>query len=810
MSKKRKKSFDEKLRLSKEKQNQDGSKIIIEGSKLKHGDDYRGKIIRDNERFQDKFQERQSKRYVTDNDERGEQSSNRRHKSIEEKVQQQEENQSIGHDVNSISAEVNNFGSPISNEVRTKQKVQDNSKSHTNNKPKAHSKVKDEEASFYSSDISKDDSSLESSDVKKAQLRKQAEIFRQEEALNQKTYEESEVYDPLEWDTDNDGIPDRYDHNFRDSNYFESTYDVKDQKLETNVLERAKLKKKQNRRIGEIFRQSQAKKEIHQEGAKKKNFTNEDFTRSRGKEEKVNSGKEVVRSKEKIKRTLKEVSDSSLNKGMVASDLLLGAEKSQDVAKAYLSSGSEDNVGVEGAEKALEAGSKLIHQKQKNFNKRKAKEVYSLSENDYKLRQKKSKLEFRSELEKAKDSDEYQKSKAHKKFQKRRQMKASINKKNHTRIRDRIKGSLKELAVNAKNFIARKSKAAILGILAVITIGTFLINFGGSSMSIMMNTASSTLSSSYLSEQGVLSEVNQIFTSMEQELQDELSSLEDYYPGYDEYIINKDGEIYHNTHELLAYITSRYGAIEKAYDVKTALDELFKEMYKVTYQTEVEIRYRTETKTVINENGDVETIYVQVPYEYKKLIVNLKTRSMDSVVREIFADYPDNITHYEALIANQGNMGNYFGSATGDLLEIVFNPDFGNPDIAFDDETTKRIFNEAEKHIGKRYVFGANGPSNFDCSSFVCWVFTHSGVRNMPRTTAYRIFTDYCNPISPSEARAGDIIFFHGTYNSGTPISHVGIYAGNGMMIHAGDPIQYTSINTNYWQSHFYSFGRVR
>lgn len=890
MSKKRKKSFDEKLRLSKEKQNQDGSKIVNEDSKLMHGDDYRGKIIKDNERFQDKFQESKSKRYVSEVNDKGSQSSNRRYKLAEEKIQHQEEVQSFNYDSTKTYVEQLKTYDSNSKDFKAYEGVIDKSKSNRNIRPKTDSQVKTEESVFYSPDSEKLDSNLKSTESKKTKLRKQAETFRKEEEFKYKTNEENEVYDPLAQDTDNDGISDRYDNNFKDSDYFESTYDVEDtirkeqinqqnnysptskkeknrkiamdfrkhqdnfkrknfeenkydalerdtdnegivdkfhhnfknskyfestfdvkeQKLETKEFEKVKGKKKQNRKIGKDFRSNQTKKEIHKEGNKKKNFTNEGFTRSRGKKGKASTGKEAIRDRENKKRTLKEISKSDLKKESVASGVFLGVEKSQDLAKSYISTGSEDNVGVEAAEKTLDTGSKLVHQKQKSFNKRKVKEAYSLSENDYKLRQKKSKLDFRDELEKTKVSDEYKKSRAYKKFQKRKQMKTCIKEKNHTRIRDRIKESLKELTISAKNFITRKSKTIVFAILAVIIMGTFFINFGGTSLSLMINTASSTLSTTYLSDQGVLSEVNQVFTSMEQELQDELSSLEDYYPGYDEYIVNKDGEIYHNTHELLAYITSRYGAIERVSDVKSALNELFKVMYQVTYKTEVEIRYRTETKTFINENGEEETTQVKVSYDYKKLIVNLKTRSMDSMVREIFADYPDNIIHYEALMANQGNMGDYFGNGTGDLSEIVFNPAFGNPGIAFDNETTKKLFNEAEKHIGKRYVFGANGPSNFDCSSFVCWSFTHSGVKNMPRTTAYRIFTDYCNPVSSSEARAGDIIFFRGTYNSGTPISHVGIYAGNGMMIHAGDPIQYTSINTNYWKNHFYSFGRLR
>lgn len=134
---------------------------------------------------------------------------------------------------------------------------------------------------------------------------------------------------------------------------------------------------------------------------------------------------------------------------------------------------------------------------------------------------------------------------------------------------------------------------------------------------------------------------------------------------------------------------------------------------------------------------------------------------------------------------------------------------FNKPGIAFDNETARRLFSEAEKHLGKRYVFGANGPNNFDCSSFVCWSFTKSNVYNLPRTTAQGIFNK-CTPIKRSDAKAGDLIFFRGTYNTSNTVTHIGIYAGNGMMIHAGDPIQYASIDTNYWRNHFYAFGRLR
>ena len=131
------------------------------------------------------------------------------------------------------------------------------------------------------------------------------------------------------------------------------------------------------------------------------------------------------------------------------------------------------------------------------------------------------------------------------------------------------------------------------------------------------------------------------------------------------------------------------------------------------------------------------------------------------------------------------------------------------PPDSYDDATVQALMEEAARYLGDPYVWGGSSPStSFDCSGFVCWVFTNSGVHNLPRTTAQGIY-DQCTPVSAADAKAGDIIFFTGTYNSPGTVSHVGIYCGNGVMIHCGDPIKYASINTPYWQSHFYSFGRL-
>ena len=139
------------------------------------------------------------------------------------------------------------------------------------------------------------------------------------------------------------------------------------------------------------------------------------------------------------------------------------------------------------------------------------------------------------------------------------------------------------------------------------------------------------------------------------------------------------------------------------------------------------------------------------------------------------------------------------GGGTGNVIA---------PD-SYDDAIVQALMTEANKYLGMPYTFGGTPPSSFDCSAFVCWVFSNSGVHNLPRRTTAQGIYDQCTPVSAADAKAGDIIFFTGTYNAGRPVTHVGIYCGNGTMVHCGDPIQYTSINTSYWQSHFYGFGRL-
>ena len=734
-----------------------------EAGKLKHGDDYRGKIIHEKDRFQDKIHEKESKRNSKNELLQG--SSKRKVKQLKNVVKDKETDTSKEDNKSPlVSGDENSVFTSLANDET----------------------IADEIVSAPKSIKTEKEISFEEQKAELLKKRKMAEKVRKELRTEGKYSQNEEIYDPLGKDLDNDGIIDRYDNDFRDSDYFESTYDVEDN-LHTKEGITEHSNKKHN-----------AQKKLY----KRKNYSDKVYTRKKednpadDKTEGKKSSKEMIQGREKKKSA----------KGSVLSGLAKGSEAVRD----YLSHGSDENQGVETGEKIADGNSKLLHGIKNYADKKKAKKSYNLSKKDYKIRKRKSKLEFREAKEELKKTKEYKQANAFKKFQKKKQMKSAIGKRNKSRLRDRIKESLIGTLKSSKEMLIRKAKGLMMIVIGLIILGTFIIQFAGTSMTGMINSTSGVLTTTYLSDQNVLSEINQQFSGLEEGLQDEISSVEENYPGYDEYLIEKEGEIGHNTHELLSYITSRCGEIKDSKEVQSIIHDIFTKMYDLSYREEIEIRYRTVTETYTDEDGNEHTESHEEAYEYKKLIVTLKKREMDSIVREIFSEYPDNVLHYEALLASKGNMETVFGSRNGNLSEIVDNPDFSNPGIAFDDVTVKALFNEAEKHIGKRYVFGANGPNNFDCSSFVCWSFTHSGVKNMPRTTAWGIYKTYCNPVSPSEAKAGDIIFFKNTYDSGSPISHVGIYAGNGMMIHAGDPIRFVSINTPYWREHFYGFGRVK
>ena len=696
--------------------------------------------------------------------------------------------------------------------------------------------LKNQNETFHLSDKGdiKQNQSVFQAEKRRKKMRKQINKFHQKE---------KEIYDPLSKDMDNDGVIDRYDMDFRDSKVSYRTladdekYDNRKNNKGKKYDEYVKNPKSKNKRYKNYAKDSFLKESSKSEKQKnyiRSNFEDKEFTRS--KDTKKNSFQDGKDKRKTTKTTDKNISQKKArkfeNQEKKISKLCQKKQKQEQKLKnegldgktqgaksavitssmvnQYLESGKEDNAGVDAAYKVtdqVENISRKIYHHGKKKNLKRQKKITKLGKS---IEKQEKKLFFKKNMEEMKKSVDYQNTSRLRQFFKRRQYKRQIQKKYKDSIKNRIKKSFATSGKKVAEFVKARGKKAVF--LLFMIVGIFFMLFQAGSMMMNMGTGmvGNTIGTTYLSSEDVLKETNQEFSSLEQALQEEMDSVEENHPGYDEYIIKGKEKISHDVHELLSYITSRYGIVKNVSEIESELKSLFQNMYTLTYKEEIEIRYRTVTTSYTDADGNEHTESHEEPYEYKKLIVTLEKREMDSIIRETFQSYPDNLSHYEILLASKGNMERVFGSGSGNLSEIVDNPDFSNPGLEFNEESVKRIVHEAEKHIGKRYVFGANGPNNFDCSSFVCWAYTHSGIKNMPRTTAWGIYKNYCNPVSPSEAKPGDIIFFKGTYNSGSPISHVGIYVGGGYMIHAGDPIRYAKIDTPYWREHLYGYGRPK
>ena len=334
-----------------------------------------------------------------------------------------------------------------------------------------------------------------------------------------------------------------------------------------------------------------------------------------------------------------------------------------------------------------------------------------------------------------------------------------------------------------------------------------------SSCSVMMEGAmGSILGTSYTSEDPDILQTESNYTALESGLRNELANIENTYSGYDEYRYDVDN-IGHNPNELISYLTAKFDAFTPE-QVQTELEAIFEKQYSLTTRAETEIRYRTETRTgtttstdpVTGETTTEEYTYeVEVPYEYHILYVTLRNKGFGTAAVEGLTE--EQKERYAATLSMKGNKPYLFGN------DIYANEsageDYDIPGEALADPDFAALITEAEKYLGFPYVWGGSSPStSFDCSGFVCYVFSNSGVHNLPRTTAQGIYNQ-CAHIAPSEAKPGDIIFFTGTYDSPGPVSHVGIYVGNNMMIHCGSPIQYVRTDSSYWTQHFYAFGRL-
>ena len=375
------------------------------------------------------------------------------------------------------------------------------------------------------------------------------------------------------------------------------------------------------------------------------------------------------------------------------------------------------------------------------------------------------------------------------------------------------KKAREKAADKIKEFVAKNKKVFIwIGVGLMILV---LLAAGISSCTAMFSsTGTSIIASSYLSEDEAMLGAEEQYLQMEAELQDKLDNFESYYPGYDEYNFDLD-DIEHDPYVLISILSALHEAEFTLDEVQSTLQMLFDKQYILTTEEIVEVRYRTETRvgsytTTDPETGATTTHYytyeVEVPYNYYIMNVTLENFNLSHVPVYIMSQ--DQLSMYATYMSVVGNREDLFPSSEYVDKYITDPPDEYTVNSAYlEDETFATLIEEAEKYLNYPYVWGGSNPStSFDCSGFVSYVLTNSGLVNTGRLGAQGLY-NVCTPVSRANAKPGDLVFFVGTYD--TPgVSHVGIYVGDGVMLHCGDPIQYSSINTSYWQSHFYAFGR--
>ncbi|CRR00949.1 conjugative transposon membrane protein [Streptococcus equi subsp. equi] len=614
---------------------------------------------------------------------------------------------------------------------------------------------------------------------------------------------EKEVYDPLSKDMDNDGVIDRYDVDFRDSKVSYRTltddekYDNNQNDKGKNYNDYVKNPKSKNKRYKNYVKDTFSKERMKSENQKKyvrSNFDDEEFTRNKDTKnnlfQDVNNKRKTTDKnssrKRKGKFENKEKKISKLqqkkqrqeqklkNKGIDGkSQSAKSAVIATGMAKRYLESGKEDNAGVGTAYKVtdqVENISRKIYYHGKKKNLKRQKKITKLGKS---IDKQEKKLFFQKNMEEMKKSVDYQNTSRLRQFFKRRQYKNQIQKKYKDSVKNRIKKSFIEGSKRFGEFVKGRGKKIIF--LSLLAVGIFFMLFQAGSMMMNMGTGmvSNTVSTTYLSSEDTLKEINQRFSSLEQALQEEMDSVEENHPGYDEYIIKGKEKIGHNVHELLSYITARYGIVKNISEVESELKHLFQKMYTLTYKEEIEIRYRTVTSSYTDADGNEHTESHEEPYEYRKLIVTLEKREMDGIIREAFKRYPNNLAHYETLFLTQGNMGEVFGNI--DLINSNGGIG-GGKEYEASSEVQKKIVNAA-------YITPSPGAGW--CAMWVSQVYQNAGL-GFIGGNACDMYRNYTFTSDRSKLKVGMLVAVESSSSGsslGVTYGHVGIYIGDGKVM---------------------------
>lgn len=388
------------------------------------------------------------------------------------------------------------------------------------------------------------------------------------------------------------------------------------------------------------------------------------------------------------------------------------------------------------------------------------------------------------------------------------------------RFVDKAEDMAGKVAEAVAEFVKEHPMGVLMAVLILLVILVICATFSSCTTGVG-GVGNMTITTSFTAQDETIISVNDDYTALENELQTEIDNIETDYPGYDEYNYSLN-EISHNPFELAALLTVLYEDYTES-EVQAMLQTILDSQYTLTKQSVVETRTRTVTKwhwVTRYRTEIINGVATQVPYqsyesykeeeeyEYHILNVTLTNHSIDYVARNMGLT-AEQLSRYELLLTTYGNKRYLFEDDPYAAPQPGDYQDYQVPSEYLTDVEFGNMLHEAEKYLGYPYVWGGSSPStSFDCSGFVSYVINNCGNGwNVGRQTANGLL-GCCTQISSSEAKPGDLIFFEGTYNT-SGASHVGIYVGDGMMIHCGNPIQYASVNTNYWQQHFYTYGRI-
>ena len=480
--------------------------------------------------------------------------------------------------------------------------------------------------------------------------------------------------------------------------------------------------------------------------------------------------------------------DQSVNRFTTVKNALRLAENTAFYSAHHNAESTDDNSALEAADLTAYGVKKFADKSIRTKDVIRQKRLNTPHQKAQKLKVKAEKAEINALYQKSlKEHPELKKS-AVKKYVQKQRIKKQYQK---AKRAEETAKKAKRAAENTKKATARLIAfiGRHKGVFAVILIiGIIFLWLGSilSSCSIMGTTGGgSIMVSSYFADDEEIYAAEDYYIELERELQNKVDNIESEYPNYDEYNYNIAG-IGHNPYELISYLTAVFQDF-KFNDIKDDLDTLFNSQYHLRITETSEERTDSEGNT----------------YTYKTLNVTVTNNGISSTLNA------EQTELYNIYLVSKGNRDYLFeDDIYSNITQSPYN-DYTIPSEALSDSTFRTLITEAEKYLGYPYVWGGSSPStSFDCSGFVCWVFKNSGVYPLSRTTAQGIYNQ-CSLVRPSEAKPGDLIFFTGTYATSSAVTHIGIYVGNGMMIHCGNPIQYASVNSSYWSSHFYAYARL-